>query len=143
MRTKLIFLAGAAIGYVLGTRDGRGRYEQLKSQADSLWHDPRVQEKVSTAGQAVKDKAPEVQAKLADAAGQAASAAKDKVSDAAGQTKDKVAGAAASASSAAKDASAAAKDKMSGEGGKHSDNQIGSEPTSDYTPSETKFNSAE
>ena len=77
---RLMFIAGAAIGYVLGARDGRGRYEQIKSQADSLWHDPRVQEKVNTASATVKEKAPEVGAKLSAAAGSAASAAKDKVS---------------------------------------------------------------
>ncbi|MDO5711491.1 MAG: YtxH domain-containing protein [Micrococcales bacterium] len=74
-----MFIAGAAIGYVLGARDGRGRYEQIKSQADSLWHDPRVQEKVSTASATVKEKAPEVQAKLTDAASHAADAAKTKL----------------------------------------------------------------
>lgn len=77
---RLMFIAGAAIGYVLGARDGRGRYEQIKSQADSLWHDPRVQEKVSTASAAVKEKAPEVQAKLTDAASHAADAARSKLS---------------------------------------------------------------
>ena len=77
---RLMFIAGAANGYVLGARDGRGRYEQIKSQADSLWHDPRVQEKVSTASATVKEKAPEVQAKLTDAASHAADAAKTKLS---------------------------------------------------------------
>lgn len=107
MRNKLIFIAGAAIGYVLGARDGRGRYEQMKSQADSLWHDPRVQEKVSSATQTVKDKAPEVQARVQDAASQAAGAAKEKVS-----------------------------------GSDKGDSLTGTESGSNYTPAETKFNSA-
>lgn len=77
---RLMFIAGAAIGYVLGARDGRGRYEQIKSQADSLWHDPRVQEKVNTATSTVKEKAPEVQAKLQGQAEQAKGAAKQKMS---------------------------------------------------------------
>lgn len=76
---RLMFIAGVAVGYVLGARDGRGRYEQIKSQADSLWHDPRVQEKVNTAATSVKEKAPEVQAKLTDAASHAADAAKTKL----------------------------------------------------------------
>lgn len=75
---RLTFLAGAAVGYVLGSRAGRGRYEELKQRADALWHDPRVQEKVSTASQTVKDKAPEVGAKIAGVAGQATSTAKEK-----------------------------------------------------------------
>ena len=37
MRGRLMFLAGATAGYVLGAKAGRGRYEQIKTQADSLW----------------------------------------------------------------------------------------------------------
>ena len=33
---------GVAIGYVLGTRAGRERYEQVKSAIAALWEDPRV-----------------------------------------------------------------------------------------------------
>ena len=80
MKLKLTFLAGAATGYILGTRAGRDRYDEMKKQADALWHDPRVQEKVSAAGDTVKEKAPEMGAKLSAVAGSAASAAKDKVS---------------------------------------------------------------
>ena len=88
MRGRLMFLAGTVVGYVLGAKAGRGRYEQIKSQADTLWHDPRVQEKVGQAQSLVsdtaaaaadkaKEKAPDVQAKLGDAA----STAKAKVAD--------------------------------------------------------------
>lgn len=68
MKGKLILLAGAAVGYVLGTRAGRQRYEQLKGRADALWHDPKVQQKVSEAQEAVRARAPEIQEKLNDAA---------------------------------------------------------------------------
>lgn len=78
---RLTFLAGAAVGYVIGTRAGRGRYDEMKQHADALWHDPRVQEKVSTASQTVKEKAPEVGSKIAGVAGQATAAAKEKVGD--------------------------------------------------------------
>ena len=30
-------IVGAAIGYVLGTRAGRARYEQIRSMAKSVW----------------------------------------------------------------------------------------------------------
>lgn len=91
MRGRLMFLTGAAVGYVLGAKAGRGRYEQIKSQADTLWHDPRVQEKVGQAQSfaaetggavldAAKEKAPDVQAKLGEATG----AAEEKAADAAG-----------------------------------------------------------
>lgn len=54
---KLSLLAGGAVGYVLGTRAGRSRYEQLKSQAQRAWKDPRVQRKASGAVDLAKDKA--------------------------------------------------------------------------------------
>ena len=46
---KLTFLAGLGAGYVLGTRSGRERYDQITAKARELWSDPRVQER---AGQA-------------------------------------------------------------------------------------------
>ena len=48
------------LGYVLGTRAGREKYEQLKSTAMKLWNDPRVQRQVDAAENFVKDKAPDV-----------------------------------------------------------------------------------
>jgi len=75
MKGKITLLAGGAIGYVLGTRAGRQRYEQIKSQAQSLWNNPKVQEKATQAQDFAKEKAPEVK----DKAAEAASAAKDKV----------------------------------------------------------------
>ena len=88
MKGKITLLVGGAAGYVLGTRAGRQRYEQIKSQAQSLWNNPKVQHKAAQAQDYAKDKAPLV--------------------------KDKAAGAAAGAASAAKDAGSAARDKVSG-----------------------------
>ena len=48
MKNKLILLAGTGIGYLLGTRAGREKYDQLVDQAQKLWGDPRVQDTVST-----------------------------------------------------------------------------------------------
>jgi hypothetical protein len=53
---KLLLLVGAAAGYVLGARAGRDRYDQIADQANKLWTDPRVQDKVEE----VRTKAPEV-----------------------------------------------------------------------------------
>lgn len=44
MRGKLMFLGGLAVGYVLGTREGRERYEQIASNARKLFEHPTVQE---------------------------------------------------------------------------------------------------
>lgn len=57
MKGKLAVLAGLGAGYVLGTRAGRERYEQIRSGAQRLWQDPRVREQRERATQTVKDQA--------------------------------------------------------------------------------------
>jgi hypothetical protein len=44
MRGKLTFVAGAAIGFVLGTRAGRERYEDIKNATRKLLDSPTVHE---------------------------------------------------------------------------------------------------
>jgi hypothetical protein len=68
MKGKILFVAGLGIGYVLGTRAGREKYEQLKSGAMRLWNDPRVQRQVDAAETFVKDKAPDVAEFVSDSA---------------------------------------------------------------------------
>ena len=60
MKGKILLLTGLAVGYVLGTRAGRERYEEIKTTANKLWSDPRVQKPVKQAEDFVKDKAPDV-----------------------------------------------------------------------------------
>lgn len=55
MKGKLLFLVGLGAGYVLGTRAGRERYEQIARAADKVWNQPTVQKGVDT----VKDFASE------------------------------------------------------------------------------------
>ena len=69
---KLTLLIAGGIGYVLGTRAGRERYEQIKSMATRVKDDPRVQEKATQAADLAKEKAPIVKDKVAAAAGTAA-----------------------------------------------------------------------
>ena len=68
MKGKILLVVGLGIGYVLGTRAGRERYEEIKAAADKLWNDPRLQKRVDDAQDFVKDKAPEVAEFLADGA---------------------------------------------------------------------------
>ena len=68
MKGKILFVVGLGVGYVLGTRAGREKYDQMKSAALKLWNDPRVQKRVDDAGDFVKDKAPDVAEFLADGA---------------------------------------------------------------------------
>ena len=43
MSFRLLALGlGIAVGYVLGTRDGRERYDAMKSKVTEFWEDPRV-----------------------------------------------------------------------------------------------------
>lgn len=64
MRYRITFVAGLAIGYVLGAKAGRARYEQLSRTARKVADSPLVQEvaglvgaQASNAGRAVYDKA--------------------------------------------------------------------------------------
>ena len=41
---KLLVLVAGGVGYVLGTRAGRERYEQIKGMAVKVKEDPRVQD---------------------------------------------------------------------------------------------------
>ncbi|AYF97902.1 YtxH domain-containing protein [Protaetiibacter intestinalis] len=68
MKGKILFLAGLGVGYVLGTRAGRQRYEQIKAAASNLWNAPIVQKRVDDVQDFVKDKAPEVAEFVADGA---------------------------------------------------------------------------
>lgn len=76
---KLTVLVAAAAGYVLGTRAGRERYEQIKRQVTKTWNNPKVQETVDV----VQDQAKQTGADVASAVG-------SKVSSAASDVKAKV-----------------------------------------------------
>lgn len=60
MRGKIVLLVGMGIGYVLGARAGRERYEDIKRAVSRFWNDPRVSQQVRNVEQFAKDKAPEV-----------------------------------------------------------------------------------
>ncbi len=68
MKGKILLVVGLGVGYVLGARAGRQRYEEIKRAAGNLWHDPRVQKQVHQAEEFVKDKAPEVAEFISDGA---------------------------------------------------------------------------
>ncbi len=67
MRNKLMFLTGLGVGYVLGSRAGRERYDQIVRTARKVKENPTVQEAagvlqaqaggmISTAKDTVSDK---------------------------------------------------------------------------------------
>ena len=69
---KLKMLVAFGAGYVLGSRAGRERYEQIVDKAQGAWRDPRVQRTAHQAQGVVQEKASQV-------ASQAGSAVKDKL----------------------------------------------------------------
>ena len=49
MRGKLMFISGLAAGFVLGTRAGREKYEEIRANAQKVWEHPTVQEAAGVA----------------------------------------------------------------------------------------------
>lgn len=63
--SKVVVVAAAVAGYVLGTRAGRERYEQIQHQARQFWSDPRVQRKAEQAQGVAREKGAALQEKVA------------------------------------------------------------------------------
>jgi hypothetical protein len=76
---KLMLLVAGGVGYVLGTRAGRERYEQIKKTAMRVKDDPRVQEKAHQAADVVKETAQQKGPVVKDKVAAAASTVADKV----------------------------------------------------------------
>ncbi|MFI1399931.1 YtxH domain-containing protein [Streptomyces sp. NPDC020681] len=70
MRYKLTFVVGLALGYVIGTRAGRERYEQLKKSVREFSQNPAVRNAAESAAHNSRE-----------AAGKAFHAVSDKVGD--------------------------------------------------------------
>ncbi|MEV7007779.1 YtxH domain-containing protein [Streptosporangium sp. NPDC051022] len=68
MRYRLMFGVGLAIGYVLGSRAGRERYEQLKRMAQRVSDSPAVQEAAGLVGARVSQVTSVAKTKVSDVA---------------------------------------------------------------------------
>ena len=68
MKIKTVLVAGlaAGIGYVLGTKAGRARFEELRSRAVEFVESPKVQETVSNLSETVKQSAHKLPDPVAD-----------------------------------------------------------------------------
>lgn len=60
MKGKILLVVGVGVGYVLGAKAGRERYEDIKRITDKFWNSSGVQKQVDNAEGFVKDRAPEV-----------------------------------------------------------------------------------
>ena len=87
---RLPLLIAGGIGYVLGTKAGRERYDQLMSAYDKVRNDPRVQEKAQQATDLAREKAPIVKDKLTDVAGSATDKVKASTGGGSGPDTDKL-----------------------------------------------------
>jgi hypothetical protein len=67
IKTVLIAAVAAGAGYVLGTRAGRAKFEQLKARASDLAHSPQAQEAVAKVADLAKQNAGKLPDPLADA----------------------------------------------------------------------------
>ena len=67
MRGKAGLVVGLAVGYVLGTRAGRERYEQIKTQWLKLWNADPVQKQVGKVADFAKSTAMALPSQLWDA----------------------------------------------------------------------------
>jgi hypothetical protein len=77
MKHRLTFFAGAAVGYVFGTKAGRERYEQLKRASRKFADNPKVQE----AAGVLRSQAEELAVNAKDKAGEMAGVAKVKAGE--------------------------------------------------------------
>jgi uncharacterized protein YjbJ (UPF0337 family) len=78
MRGKAGLVVGLAVGYVLGTRAGRERYEQIKTQWLKVWNLDSVQEQVGKVTDFAKSQAMALPSTLWDSAVKVANVATTK-----------------------------------------------------------------
>jgi hypothetical protein len=90
--SKLGMLAAGAVGYVLGARAGRERYDQIVYQAQRLWTNPKVQRAAGEAQERAREVAPVVAEKVGDAAKHAAGAAVSAVTRSSGDDESDASG---------------------------------------------------
>ena len=103
MNPRLFALGlGVAIGYVLGTRAGRERYDQMKTAVTALWEDPRVAKARADVETYAKQQAPIIRER-------AETAAKDVAAKTSAVASDVAAKSAATAKDVAAKTSATAK----------------------------------
>jgi hypothetical protein len=73
MRGKMLLVVGLATGYVLGSRAGRERYEQIKTGADKVWNLAPVQQAAGAVKGFAGERVDTLQSKAGDAAKKAIS----------------------------------------------------------------------
>jgi len=93
---KLSLLIGVGVGYVLGARAGRQRYDQMMGKAQQLMRNPRVQQKAEQVRHVAEEKADQAQHTVQEKATQAQHAVEEKATQASNTVKEKVSSATSS-----------------------------------------------
>lgn len=80
MKVKTVFVAALSggVGYVLGTRAGRARFEEIRTKAGEFVRSPQVKDAVSQVAEQVKKNADKLPDPVAKVVSSAADAATDK-----------------------------------------------------------------
>jgi hypothetical protein len=111
MKGKILFVVGLGVGYVLGTRAGRERYEQIRKAAERVWNRPEVQQGVDTVKDFAKTRVGDLSETVLDGvkslignATKTSGASKSDIDRAARSAKENIAKAATAAKSAVDDA---------------------------------------
>ena len=119
MKGKILFVVGLGVGYVLGTRAGRERYEQMKRAAESVWNTPAVQQGVGTVKDFAMTRVGDVSDTVLDGlksfignATKGSGATKQDIDRAARSAKRKISKAASTAKSAVDDAASKLEDAI-------------------------------
>lgn len=74
LKTVLVATVAGGLGYVLGTKAGRERYEVLKAKASDLAHSPHAQDAAAKIADVVKENAAKLPDPVADVVTSAADA---------------------------------------------------------------------
>jgi hypothetical protein len=87
---RAAFAAGVAVGFIVGSRAGRERYDQIVRYAKKAWQSPPVQRAVTAASGKAGDLSKSAVTKATDLTRSAAAQAPDAARKAAGTARDRV-----------------------------------------------------
>lgn len=79
--TVLIAATAGSVGYVLGARAGRAKFDQIKAKADEFAHSPQAKEAVAKVADLAKQNADKLPGPVADVVTKVADSATSQVGD--------------------------------------------------------------